>query len=198
LEVQHAIGPFNGTDAAADARFTEDLKAILEERKHLATALILKAAIKTPPQISAPMRTLRASNTKARLDAYLTGRVDDQRDWYRKKSAGSALAEGRWFTGIVAAQILGLGAAFVLLRWPNAPVNATGLFAAVAAAFATWMQVRRHQELAQSDAIASHELGLIYEQGRRVMTDEQLWLFMSDAENAISREHTLWTARRDT
>jgi hypothetical protein len=51
--------------------------------------------------------------------------------------------------------------------------------------------------VAQSYAIATMDLGLIQEQGARIEGDAQLAAFVADAENAISREHTLWVARRD-
>lgn len=190
--------PYDIEDNAADARFVSELRAILDDKKHLAVALTGNPITREPHHITEGMRELRALDTKSRLAAYLSGRVDNQRDWYRRKSSTSGIAENKWFALIVVSQVLGVCAALALVRWPNTPVNAVGFFAAVATASAAWMQVRRHQELAQSYAIATQELGLIHEGGGRVTTNEQLSVFVSDAENAISREHTLWTARRDT
>jgi len=76
-------------------------------------------------------------------------------------------------------------------------VNLTGLFAAMANAFVAWPQVKQHESVAQAYAIATMDLGLIQEQGARIEGDAQLAAFVADAENAISREHTLWVARRD-
>jgi hypothetical protein len=71
------------------------------------------------------------------------------------------------------------------------------LFAAMANAFVAWPQVKQHESVAQAYAIATMDLGLIQEQGARIEGDAQLAAFVADAENAISREHTLWVARRD-
>lgn len=57
--------------------------------------------------------------------------------------------------------------------------------------------MRQHEELAQSYAVAALELGFIEEQVGRVSDDKGLSAFVADAESAISREHTLWIARRD-
>ena len=67
----------------------------------------------------------------------------------------------------------------------------------MAAAFVAWLQLKRHQELANSYALAAQELSFIAEQIQRVETAGEFSKFVSDAENAISREHTLWAARRD-
>lgn len=48
-----------------------------------------------------------------------------------------------------------------------------------------------------SYGLASQELGMIAEQVEYISDPEELSAFILDAENAISREHTLWIARRD-
>jgi hypothetical protein len=189
--------PYDIQNLNADKRFVADLRAIMEQRKYLATALIAQDADTARDQITEGMRRVRAAEPSKRKDVYLSDRVDDQRSWYRRKSSDNGKAEGRWFLVLVSAQIFGMVAAIVLVRWPSLPINAIGLFAAIAAASAAWMQVKRHQELAQSYAIAGNELGLIRSRGSRALSEAELSLFVSDAENAISREHTLWVARRD-
>ena len=67
----------------------------------------------------------------------------------------------------------------------------------MAASLIAWMQVKRYQELAQSYGLATQELGLIASRGLHVASDEELSKFVAESETAISREHTLWTARRD-
>ena len=54
------------------------------------------------------------------------------------------------------------------------------------------------QELAASYALAAHEIGLIRQQSLLPSTDDEFSLFVGDAENAFSREHTQWIARKDT
>lgn len=80
---------------------------------------------------------------------------------------------------------------------PLSPIKLTGLLTTIASSFIAWLQVKQHQELSQSYSIAAQELGLILEQGQHIHTEEDFCAFVSDSENAISREHTLWVARRD-
>ena len=51
--------------------------------------------------------------------------------------------------------------------------------------------------VAASYALAAHEIGLIKEQSLLPDTPEKFSLFVGDAENAFSREHTQWVARKD-
>ena len=59
------------------------------------------------------------------------------------------------------------------------------------------MQAKRYSELAASYALTAHEISLIREQALNPSTEEEFSKFVSDAENAFSREHTQWSARRD-
>ena len=94
-------------------------------------------------------------------------------------------------------QIIAFLSIICFICWPQFVPNLTPFFAALASSFIAWLQVKQHQELAQSYNLASHELSFILAQERYVRTDEDLSNFVLDSENAISREHTLWIARRD-
>ena len=54
----------------------------------------------------------------------------------------------------------------------------------------------RFSELAASYALAAHEIGIIREQANAV-SEAQFSTFVADTENAFSREHTQWVARKD-
>ena len=88
-------------------------------------------------------------------------------------------------------------AAIVLVEQPGFNLKLTGLFTSLASALIAWLQVKQHKEIAQSYSVAELELDFIQEQAQYVTTDRELSNFVGDAENAVSREHTLWTARRD-
>ena len=59
------------------------------------------------------------------------------------------------------------------------------------------MQAKRFTELSASYALTAHEITLIREQADELKKDEHLSTFVGDAENAFSREHTQWEARKD-
>ncbi len=132
-----------------------------------------------------------------RKQAYLAGRISDQRAWYGNQARSNRLAEDRYFRVVFASQLAALIAAVVLVRWPDSNLRLTGFFASLASALIAWLQLKQHKELAQSYSVAELELGFIEEKTRHIMTEQEFSDFVSDAENAISREHTLWIARRD-
>jgi hypothetical protein len=90
-----------------------------------------------------------------------------------------------------------LAAAILLVGRPESKIKLTGLFTSLASALIAWLQLNQHKELAQSYCVTELDLGLVQEQAQYVKSDRDLSDFVGDAENAISREHTLWTARRD-
>ena len=86
-----------------------------------------------------------------------------------------------------------LGAAAKFLGWID--LDVLGVAAAAGGGVVAWVQVRQHRVLAQSYSIASQELGLARERLIAVADEDGWALEVSDAEDAISREHTMWLAR---
>jgi hypothetical protein len=187
--------PLTGDQSRVDAHFIADLQSILKERSHL--AFTLGGEFIDKPQISEAMRALRASGLETRKAAYVCERISDQRRWYGNNARRNRSAKDSYFSVIWLTQLAALLSAIALVRRPDSTVRLTGLFTSLASALVAWLQVKQHQELAQSYAIAEWELGLIEEQARDVRSNEELSSYVTDAEKAISREHMLWIARRD-
>jgi SMODS and SLOG-associating 2TM effector domain 3/SMODS and SLOG-associating 2TM effector domain 1 len=183
------------TPREADEQFAHDLSAVLEQRKHLSGAL--QGDLSNSPQITDKMRSIRGLKTEERKAIYVTQRIEDQRRWYTEKATTNQTNEWRWFILILTAQVLAAASAFIPVWWPSLRVRLTGVFATLAAGSIAWLQVKRHQELAQSYNLAAQELALIAINARHVTTEEELSRFVSNAESAVSREHTMWVARRD-
>lgn len=181
--------------AEVDRKFISALESIVRERKQLAFGF--GGEFSEQPQISGRMQTVRASTLEERKQAYLAGRISDQRVWYGSQARGNRLSEDRYFNVVFVSQLAALVAAVALVRWPDSNVRLTGFFASLAGALIAWLQLKQHKELAQSYSVAELELGFIEEKARHIMTEPEFSDFVSDAENAISREHTLWIARRD-
>ena len=59
------------------------------------------------------------------------------------------------------------------------------------------MQAKKFSELAASYTLAAHEINIIKSLSLEEMTEEEFSIFVGDAENAFSREHTQWVARKD-
>jgi hypothetical protein len=71
------------------------------------------------------------------------------------------------------------------------------VLAVVATSLIAWKQLKRFDELASAYSLTAHELGIIKSRFSAVENRDALAAFVSDAENAFSREHTQWAARRD-
>ena len=179
-----------------DRLFAESLRSILRERHLL--ALPMSDADAGEDQITEPMRRVRGLGIDARKQIYLRDRIQDQQAWYAAKAAANARSEERLFWVMALAQLGALLAAIWLAVMPGLGLPLVGVLSTLAAGVLAWLQVKQHEELAQSYLVAAQELSLIATQGRHVHTDAAFSTFVADAEAAISREHTLWLARRDT
>lgn len=183
-----------GTEEA-DRKFVSDLKSIVRERQQLAFGF--GGEFSEQPQISAGMRALRSDTLEQRKSAYLADRISDQRHWYGRQAKSNRKQSSTYFVFITVSQFLALVAAIMLVMHPGSTIKLTGLFTSLASALIAWLQIKQHKEQAQSYSVAELELGFIQERGQYVTNDRELSNFVGDAENAISREHTLWIARRD-
>jgi hypothetical protein len=191
-------GPYNCdlNPRKVDELFITEIKRILHENK--STGSGLGPSSQVSDQITNKMREIRALSTLDRKKIYLKYRIEDQQHWYTKNAEMSKNSAEKWFQWVIIIQFLALVAAIILVALPDLVFNAAGVLSTVATALIAWLQVKRYQDLSHSYSVASQELAMIHSIERHVETDEQLSRFVMDAEMAISREHTMWLARRDT
>jgi hypothetical protein len=182
-------------DAEIDQRFVLALRSIVREREQLSFGF--GGEFSKQPQISDRMRAIRSGSLEERKRVYLAERISDQRVWYGNQAVNNRTAENRYFVMVFAGQLAALSAAIALASWPDSNVRLTGFFASLSGALIAWLQLKQHKDLAQSYSVAELELGFIEEKARHITSEEEFSDFVGDAENAISREHTLWIARRD-
>lgn len=128
---------------------------------------------------------------------YLKERIDDQRDWYAKKSGTNRQDSKKYLWFVITAY----GAAIVLLlvriAIPETPFLPIDVCAIIASGFIGWTEIKRFDELASAYGLTAHEVGIIKSRYHSVTSISHLSSFVGDAENAFSREHTQWAARRD-
>ncbi|MDX7254993.1 SLATT domain-containing protein, partial [Klebsiella pneumoniae] len=134
-------------------------------------------------------------NFNQRLDLYLQDRVQNQQDWYSDKSEYNRKSESFLFVVSFLFQFLSIIYILVLVN-QNWTINITGILSALATVTITWLQVKQHQELAQAYGLAAQELTSIYSMSFEVNSADSLSEYVNESENSISREHTLWVARR--
>ncbi|WP_370025873.1 DUF4231 domain-containing protein [Planotetraspora sp. GP83] len=142
-------------------------------------------------QLTSAMRRLRASSLEERKRHYMSGRVDDQRAWYRAKATDNERRASRWSVALAALEALGLVTA-VLNGAQVLNLDLPGIVGAVGAAGIAWMQTRQHRQLATTYSVAALELGDIISRAEWPSTEEEWARFVEEAEDVISREHAAW------
>lgn len=187
--------PFEGADEAEmRQQFTRKLKAVVDQNREVVQALTkyLDGA-----QITPVMETMRSAPLDVRRKSYADGRIQNQLGWYARKAEFNSSRSKAFFVGLIALNAVALLSAIFRIQFVDAPYWPTDIFVAAAASLLTWMQAKRFSELAASYALAAHEIGLIAEQAQLPSTAHEFSVFVGDAENAFSREHTQWVARKD-
>jgi hypothetical protein len=180
--------------AEVDRKFIEDLRSMAEDQAQ--AALGLGGEFSDRPQITPRMREVRAAPLAQRLQTYRNARIRDQREWYGSKARKSQAVANRYFVVIQASQALTLAATVLLLSSLGSKWNLGGVFSALASALIAWLQVRQHEELAQTYTVAALDLGFIEAQSESVDTEQELSATVNDTENALGREHSSWIVRR--
>lgn len=186
--------PYQSTDQQARSDFQRTLKAIVDQNRDTAKSLTKHL---DAPQITEGMSSIRSCPLEERKSFYAKNRINDQLTWYAKKAAFNRRTSSGFFWLLIAMNAIAVLFAILRIRFPAVLVWPTDIFVASAASLLSWMQAKRYSELAASYALAAHEIGLIREKSLVPSTDEEFSLFVGDAENAFSREHTQWVARRD-
>ena len=174
-------------------QFISDLKSILEQNKSLSHALQSPAAAKDA--ISQTMKDVRASPWDVRLRTYLSERVQDQVEWYFKKSQFNKRRAKQWFWASVSLHGVAICLLLYKIKDPTLAlpieVIATG-----AGAASTWLQAKKHNELSSAYALTAHEITLIKGESDSVHSESELSEYVVNSEAAFSREHTQWIARK--
>ncbi len=199
----------------ADSQVTgpqaEAARAVPAQRDHVPDRLLLRrfsqitsdmqsvapvSLVDGHTQVTEGMRAIRALPLDERKRHYMVGRLDDQRAWYAAKANLHERRAAAWLVVVAAAEALGLVAAAIkaALGARGLDVDLPGVLGAVAAAGVAWLQTRQHQQVAGAYAIAALELGNIVVRAAWPTTEAEWAHFVDEAEEAISREHMLWSA----
>ena len=196
LSWKYAVGgePFNiaaDTEIDFNDLFLGRLNSLLEVVKDLDFI----APTSSEAQISQKMRDMRASPFDERKANYEKGRIADQQNWYQAKATRNRERAGGWTLSMLFFEIAGFAGGFL---------KALGLIQGdlltfstiIVASIAAWLQTKQHRTLATAYAIAALELSSVRAKIAAQNTEAEWAKFVSDAEEAISREHTLWKASR--
>ncbi|WP_447976759.1 DUF4231 domain-containing protein [Candidatus Nitrospira bockiana] len=187
--------PFH-EDSSAETLFLVDLKEIREARPHLGKYL---AAVMNADgsAITEFMKGKRCSSLEERRGFYTSARIHEQKMWYAKKAKSNANNGAKWFWAIALLQVVVVILAIIQAASGGMGINPIPIITTCAAAMAAWSQMKRHDELAQSYALAAQELEEIETIASNQASEDAFAQLVEQAENSISREHTMWCARRD-
>jgi hypothetical protein len=190
---RYAVGgdpyPNSLAEDAAGAALLDRLRGILGQLREFE----LPPVGAQDSEITAGMRALRAASLDERRAAYKRDRVSDQITWYTDKASHHERAARRWLGLSIAASLLGVVTAG-LRMFGVVDLDLLGVAGACASAAVAWNQLNQNRNLVAAYRVTARELSMIRDRIDGVGESE--WpRFVSDGEEAISREHTLWLAR---
>jgi len=147
-------------------------------------------------QITEFMRKVQKLPVEERMGFYVRERLGDQEQWYEGKSMQNRRSAMRWSSLILATQALAIALAFLRIVYPRVPLSPVSFLMTGASSMLAWTQSRRHEDLVEPYAVAAQELRELGSLSTSVTGSQSLCRFVSDVEEAISREHTKWLAHR--
>ena len=178
------------TDKAASRLFASRLAELVNQLRELDWPATLGIE-----QVTEPMRTIRQLDLEGRKRSYCAGRLDDQIGWYQRKAAENTRRSRRW--GRVAGVITLVGVLAGIARVLTlVELDLLGVLAAVAASATAWSQLKQFDVLASAYGLTAQQLGIVRSELIDIHTEEEWVSFVSQAEDGMSKEHTLWLTRR--
>ncbi|GAB3505104.1 DUF4231 domain-containing protein [Amycolatopsis cihanbeyliensis] len=143
--------------------------------------------------ISDRMRRLREGALDERRSAYLSGRIHDQQRWYADKAEHHRRRASVLRRAGLALELVGVTAALAK-AFGAVDIDLAGIVAAAVSGLAAWSSANQYTATATAYAVATNELSVIGDLLTRDMPEPEWSATVADAEEAISREHTMWRA----
>ncbi|WP_059499118.1 DUF4231 domain-containing protein [Burkholderia sp. ABCPW 11] len=186
--------PFNRSDVDDRDHFRDSLTKIFNSNRRVSEHAVQMAA---GSQITQKMLEVRALSLQERVRLYEVERVNDQHVWYTNKAKINKKSSRWWFGLLIGLNVVALLFASGKVAYPTTNYWPTDILVAAAGAVMAWLQTKRFQELAASYTLTAHEIGLLRIALPDGTSEHAFSVYVGDAENAFSREHTQWQARRD-
>lgn len=196
LSWRYAVGaePFNigrEPEPVVANLFLAQLTSALETLKHLDLSPVDSSGY----QITKEMSDARATSLANRKALYERDRVQNQQAWYLTKARWNRQRARAWTVAMLGVEIVGMLLG-ILKAVGVLAIDLLGFAGAIAAAMTAWLQTKQHDVLATAYTVTAIELATVRSK-ITLQSNEADWSrFVSDAEEAFSREHTLWKASR--
>jgi len=142
------------------------------------------------------MRSARLLGLPERKQLYIRDRLQDQFTWYESKAANNREQADNWLYVVLGIQVVALAIAILRILISGVPLNPVSILMTVASGALAWTQAKRHEDLTEPYALAAQELRELAALAHDISDAETFEKLVLDVEEAISREHTMWRARR--
>jgi hypothetical protein len=191
------VEPFDlkKSQSEADRDFVEKLKIIADQVEER-TDFVGGSSGAESSQISGEMKRLRALTFSEQKDIYLKQRLQDQKSWYNSRADENRRKGAMWYWTTISLQAVAIIVAIFMVMNPGWIYNPLGLLTTVIASLLSWIQLKRYEDLAKTYSVAYHELSFLEDLLRNVVDKSELDEFVVNTEDVISREHTMWHAKR--
>lgn len=174
--------------------FVSDLKTILRQNESLIGKFGIDASLEDP--ITDIMLEARKLNLIDRFELYRKERITNQALWYTKKAKFNTNRATMWFW--ITIVLNGVAIIFLLINIYKTELKLPiEVIAVAASSVLTWLQAQKHNELSSSYSLTAHEIVLIKSEITKIENEEDFSEFIMNCENAFSREHTQWFARKN-
>ena len=190
--------PYNVPDNDAKTSFIKAIKHIIDMNHDFKECIEAEYSSSTQHNIPNNLTAVRLLSLQERINFYQINRVSEQKDWYTKKSLINKRRSLQFFLLLIFISfILFILLILSLIKTSNNILFPIESLLSMISILFTWVQTKKYKELEKSYALTAHEIGFI--EIPCIDTDEKIFSdYVSNTENAFSREHTQWIAKKDS
>lgn len=174
--------------------FVNDLKIILKQNESLIGNIGICASIEDP--ISDTMIQVRNLSIGDRFKLYKQERITNQALWYTEKANYNIKKRNVWFCITIGLHALAIILLLYNIKEPHLKLPIEVIAIGTSSAL-TWVQAKKHSELSSSYSLTAHEIVLIQSEVTTFSNESEFSDYIMNCENAFSREHTQWFARKN-
>ncbi len=187
-------GAFQDNGETSGAAFQSTLAEVEGELRRSGGVVVPE--IQAGMEIPNVMREIRALVWTRKREIYLSERIDDQIAWYQANSKRNLHRSRLVFVMVIIVQLAGSTFSIYSVNAGLDGAAVLGLLATLVASLIGWSQAKQYSELVEPYHVASIELTQLRNLLVKSSSEQDFLIRVSEAELAISREHTSWLARR--
>jgi hypothetical protein len=172
--------------------FQEDLKQILQDNTVIFKKLAVGESFNDNIIFTKLMDCIYQKEWKDKLKFYKKYRIEDKYNWYCEKTKQNKHCNNIYFGIIIVLYILIIILMGFNIRCPSQwyPI---GILSIMASTFITWIQAKRYNELHDSYALTTYDISLF---AKEDINEKDFSNYVINSENAFSREHAQWYAKK--